>query len=164
MTEGATDPDRELAHRTSDGSPVEVIFTDMGQDVDGSYLSHFQFDGATVAIRFLPPPGCKNVSQARFESDNAELAKAGITFAERPNNLAVLRQDGTPRALLLELLSWDDLDGVIVIAKSAGKWSTCWSTGISLPAACMASVKLQCDAQDAIHGLNFDEWTVEANG
>ena len=57
----------------------------------------------------------------------------------------------SPSATLADVANRDGLDGVVVIARVNGSWSTAWSADVALASLCMASMKLQSDLIDAMH-------------
>ena len=68
------------------------------------------------------------------------------------SKIAILRPtEASPTAILADVANRDDLDGVIIMARVGGKWSTTWSAGVTLASLCMATMKLQADVTSYMH-------------
>jgi hypothetical protein len=68
------------------------------------------------------------------------------------SKLVVLRPEKiSVQALLHQVLEDSEVDGVIVVARRDGRWSTCWSTGINIGSLSMAALKLVHDTTEFMH-------------
>lgn len=56
-----------------------------------------------------------------------------------------------PRALLASVSEQEELDGVVLVVRRAGRWQTCWSSGLNLGGLCMAAKVLDNDVTSFLY-------------